>query len=72
MLIFFPLIALMVIGYIYREDLSRRARMSYVILWLCGLAVVLTLGLSPGYFVVLQCLLAIAMLIQVRANPEVK
>lgn len=71
MLIFSPLISLVVIGYIYREDLGARALGLYGVLWSLGLVTVLGLDLSPGFFVVLQCVLAVAMLIHVRANPEV-
>jgi hypothetical protein len=70
-LLFFPLIALVVISWLYREDLGVRAIAVYGGLWLLGLAVVLALNLSPGVFVVVQCVIAIAMLIHVRANPDV-
>lgn len=71
MLIFFPLVALLVIGGLYRDDLGLRAIFSYAAIWIVGLAVVLGFALSPGYFVVLQCFLAVAMLIHVRANPRI-
>lgn len=71
MLILSPLIALIVIGYIYREDLGARALAAYGMAWSLGLVAVLGFDVSPGFFVVLQCLLAVAMLIHVRANPEV-
>ncbi len=71
MLIFFPLVALLVIGGLYRDELGLRAIFSYAGIWLVGLAVVLLFDLSPGYFVVLQCLLAVAMLVHVRANPQI-
>ena len=70
MLILFPLIALVVIGILYREDLSRRAIITYAAIWVAGLAIVFISDMSPGYFIVMQCLLAITMLIQVRANPQ--
>ena len=70
-LLFFPLIALVVIGWLYREDLGARSLAVYGGLWILGLALVLTLNLSPGVFVVVQCAIAVAMLIHVRANPDV-
>jgi hypothetical protein len=69
-LILFPLIALLVIGILYRDDLSMRAIIIYAAIWAAGLAAVFVLDLSPGYFIVLECLLAITMLIHVRANPQ--
>lgn len=71
MLIFFPLVALLVIGGLYRDDLGLRAIFGYAAIWLVGLAVLFVFDLSPGFFVVLQCLLAVAMLIHVRANPQI-
>ena len=70
MLIGFPLIALLVIGYIYRDDFGGRSLLTYALLWIGGLATVWGLGWSPGVFVVVQCLLAVAMLIQARVNPR--
>jgi hypothetical protein len=70
-LLFFPLIAIVVISWLYREDLGLRALAVYGGLWLLGLAIVLTIHLSPGVFVVVQCVIAVAMLIHVRANPDV-
>ena len=71
MLIFFPLIALIVIAYLYRDDLGPRALVAYGIVWTVCLAITLAADFSPGVFVVLQCLLAIAMLIHVGANPDI-
>jgi hypothetical protein len=70
-LLFLPFIAMAVIGWLYRDDLGGRALVVYGGLWLLGLAVVLLFNLSPGVFVVVQCVLAVAMLIHVRANPDV-
>jgi hypothetical protein len=70
-LLVFPLIGIVVISWLYREDLGVRALGVYGGLWLLGLAVVLILNLSPGVFVVVQCVIAVAMLIHVRANPDV-
>jgi hypothetical protein len=70
-LLFFPLIAIVVISWLYREDIGVRALAVYAGLWLLGLAVVLLFNLSPGVFVVVQCVIAVAMLIHVRANPDV-
>jgi hypothetical protein len=70
-LLFFPLIAIVVISWQYREDLGGGALAVYAGLWLLGLAVVLLFNLSPGVFVVVQCVMAVAMLIHVRANPDV-
>jgi hypothetical protein len=70
-LLFFPLIAIVVISWLYREDLGVRALAVYSGLWLLGLAVVLIFNLSPGVFVVVQCVIAVVMLIHVRANPDV-
>ena len=69
-LLFFPLIAIGVISWLYREDLGVRELAVYGGLWLLGLAVVLIFNLSPGVFVVVQCVIAVAMLIHVRANPD--
>ena len=69
-LLFVPLIAIVVISWLYRDDLGVRALAIYSGLWLLGLAVVLVINLSPGVFVVVQCAIAVAMLIHVRANPD--
>jgi hypothetical protein len=66
----FPLLAVIVIAFIYRGDLGARALLAYGGIWCVGLTLVLSLDLSPGIFVALQCALAIAMLIHVRANPN--
>ncbi len=71
MLILFPLSAILVIGYLFRSDLGARALMIYGVIWGAGLGTVQLLGVSPGYFVALQCLLAIAMLIHAGVNPDV-
>jgi hypothetical protein len=71
MLILFPLVAVIVIALIYRGDLSARALIIYGSIWIVGLALVVGLSLSPGIFAALQCALAIAMLIHVRANPDI-
>ena len=70
-LLVFPLIALVVIAWIFRDELGLRALAVYGMLWLAGLTVVLVFALSPGVFVVIQCAIAVAMLIHVRANPDV-
>ena len=71
MVILFPLAAILVIGFFFRHDLGVRALAIYGCFWAVGLATVLLLGLSPGVFVAVQCLLAIAMLIHVGVNPDV-
>ena len=59
------------ISWLYRDDLGVRALAVYASLWIVGLGVVLIFNLSPGVFVVVQCVIAVAMLIHVRANPDV-
>jgi len=71
MLILFPLSALLVIAFLFRSDLGLRALLVYAGIWGAGLAAIFLLGISPGYFVAIQCLLAIAMLIHVGVNPDV-
>lgn len=71
LVLLFSLIALLVIAYVYREDLGLRGMLVYASIWTVGLCAMLLLDLSPGVFVALQCLLAIAILIQVGANPDV-
>lgn len=70
MIIFFPLAALITVSWLYRDDLTARALAIYWALWLLGLLVVLGFHLSPGIFVAVQCALGVAMLIHVRANPQ--
>ncbi len=70
-LMLFPLLVIVVIAWLYRDDLGVRALAIYGGLWLLGLAAVLVFKLSPGVFVVVQCALAVALLIHVRANPDV-
>ena len=67
----FPFCACAVISWLYREELSARALMIYWGLWLSGLTVILIAKIQPGFFAAFQCVLAIAMLIQLRVNPEV-
>jgi hypothetical protein len=71
MLALFPVFAVIVIALIYRGDLGPRALMIYGIIWGIGLAVAAGLDLSPGIFAAFQCMLAIAMLIHVGANPNI-
>ena len=71
MILFFPFVALVVISFLYREDLGLRALLVYWGIWVVGLVVMLVFHLSLGVLLVLQCILAIAMLIHVRANPEI-
>ena len=71
MIILFPLAALLVIGFFFRHDLGVRALAIYGCLWAVGFATVWLLALSPGVFVAVQCILAIAMLIHVGVNPDV-
>ena len=71
MLLIVPLATLIVASYIYRAELGARALIIYGLLWSAALAVVFALSLSPGIFAAIQCVLAIAILIQVRANPRI-
>jgi hypothetical protein len=66
-----PLIAIIVIAFVYRSELGTRALLVYGGAWATGFAIVISLDLSPGIFVAFQCALAIAMLIHVRANPDI-
>jgi hypothetical protein len=68
---FIPLATLIVVSLLYRHDLGAKALLVYFSLWLGGLIAAVSFKLVPGYFVAFQCLLAISMLIHVRANPEV-
>lgn len=65
-----PLAALLAISFLYRADLGARALAVYALLWVAALALCLVLSLSPGVFTALQCALAVALLIHVRANPR--
>ena len=71
MIIIVPLAVLIAVSYLFRDDLGLRALLTYFALWITGLIVVLVLGLSPGVFTAIQCALAIAMLIHIRANPQI-
>jgi hypothetical protein len=67
----FPFFGLAVISWLYRDELSARSMLIYWGLWLSGLTIVLLAKLHPGFFASFQCVLAIAMLIQLRVNPVV-
>jgi hypothetical protein len=71
MIIFIPLAVLVAVSLLYRDELSGRALIVYWALWLIALIIVLGFGFSPGIFVAVQCALAVAMLIHVRANPQI-
>lgn len=68
---FIPLAALVVLSLLFRADLGLKGLLTYWSLWGVGLAVAALLNLSPGYFIAFECLLAIAMLIQLRINPRI-
>lgn len=70
MIVFFPLAVLLAVAYLYRDELGLRASLAYAGLWGASLAICLLFDLSPGIFTALQCGLAVAMLIHVRANPQ--
>ena len=67
----FPFFAFAVISWLYRDELSARSLLIYWGLWLSGLTVIFLTKIHPGFFAAFQCVLAIAMLIQLRVNPEV-
>ena len=68
---YLPLVALVVISILCRADLRLKSLVVYWAIWSAGFAVVITLGLQPGYFIAFQALLAVAMLIQLRINPQI-
>jgi hypothetical protein len=68
---FVPFFALVAISWLYRDELGGRALAVYWGLWLVGLLVIFFARLHPGFFIAAQSALAIAMLIQLRVNPEV-
>jgi hypothetical protein len=70
MIILLPLIVLVAVSLLYHDELGARSLIAYWSLWLIGLTIVLGFRLSPGIFVATQCALAVAMLIHVRANPQ--
>lgn len=66
-----PLIAVVVIAVIYREELGLRSLLIYGGVSVAAILAVFTLSLSPGIFIAVECGVAIAMLIHVRANPNI-
>ena len=68
---FFILIPMAVISWLYRHELGGRGLGVYWGLWLAGLLINATCGLHPGFFVGFECLLTVAMLIQLGVNPNV-
>jgi hypothetical protein len=69
-MVYFPFAALLVISVIYRSDLGLKALVSYWSIWAAGLLVIIVFSISPGFFVAIQAVLAVAMLIQLRVNPQ--
>jgi hypothetical protein len=67
----FPFFAIIVVSFLYREDLGVRALIIYASLWSAAFAIVIVARLSPGIFGAAECAIAIAMLIHVRANPDI-
>lgn len=65
------LIPIGVIAFLYRADLGAKGLLAYGAILACGALAVLVFGVPPMAFHVMQCLLAIAMLIHVRANPPI-
>lgn len=70
-MLYFTSAALLVISFLFRHDLGLKALLAYWGAWAIGLAVILGFALSPGYFIAFQAMLAIAMLIQLRINPQI-
>ena len=68
---FFPFFAPVVISWLYRDELGGRVLAIYWSLWAVSLVVIFFARLHPGFFIAAQSALAIAMLIQLRVNPEV-
>ena len=70
-MVVFLFIPLAVISWIYRHELGRRALGIYWALWALGLITTLLSAVHPGFFVGLECLLTVEMLIQLGVNPIV-
>jgi hypothetical protein len=67
----FPFFALVVISWLFRDELGGRTLAVYWSLWMVCLLVIVATHLHPGFFIAAQSGLAIAMLIQLRVNPDV-
>lgn len=70
MMIVFPLAAMIAVSMLYRDELGARALIIYWAIWVFALLIVLGFQLSLGVFVAAECALAVALLIHVRANPQ--
>ena len=68
---FFPFFALVVISWLYSDELGGRALAAYWGLWSLSLLLIFATRLHPGFFIAAQSGLAIGMLIQLRVNSEV-
>ena len=68
---FLPFFALVMISWLYRDELMGRALVIYWSLWLACLLVMISANIHPGGFTATQSALAISMLIHVRANPSI-
>ncbi len=66
-----PLAALLVVSLLFRSDLGLKGLAAYWSIWLVGLLVAVALAVPPGYFIALQALLAVGMMIQLRINPRI-
>lgn len=67
---YFPFVALVVVGYLYRHDLGIRSLLIYFGIWAAGLSLAVMFSAPPGFFIAGQCLVVIAMLIHAGANPR--
>jgi hypothetical protein len=67
----FTLVTLIVVSVLFRDDLGLKSLLAYWGIWVGGLVATLALGLSPGFFVAVQAALGVAMLIQLRINPQI-
>jgi hypothetical protein len=68
---FLPFFALIMISWLYRDELMVRALVIYWSLWLVCLLVMISAKFHPGIFTAVQSALAISMLVHVRANPSI-
>lgn len=68
---FLPFFALIMISWLYRDELMGRALVIYWSLWLVCLLVMISAKFHPGVFTAVQSALAISMLVHVRATPSI-
>ena len=67
----FLFIPMAVISWIYRHELGMRALGIYWGLWALGLITTLLSAVHQGFFIGFECLLTVAMLVQLGVNPIV-